>query len=81
MNENKMDDQGWIQNKGSATGRTLYFVLSLPGACYVLFEVKHEVNERMKCERIHVTIDILSSYWYFEFIQRLKELHSIFHYC
>ena len=73
MNENKMDDQGWIQNKRGATGRTFYFDHSLPDACYVLIEVKFEL--------IHVTIDILSSYWYFEFTQRLQELHSIFHYC
>ena len=81
MNENKMDDQGWIQNKRGATRRTFYFDHSLPVACYVLIEVKCEVNVRMKFELFHVTIDILSSYWYFEFIQRLKELHSIFHYC
>ena len=81
MNENKMDDQGWIQNKRGATGRTFYFDHSLPDACYVLIEVKCEVNVRMKFELFHVTIDILSSYWYFEFIQRLKELHSIVHYC
>ena len=34
MNENKMDDQGWIQNKRDATGRTFYFDHSLPDACY-----------------------------------------------
>ena len=44
MNEDKMDDQGWIQNKRRTAGCTFYFVLSRPCACYVLIEVKCEVN-------------------------------------
>ena len=61
MNENKMDDQGWIKNKRCATGCTFYFVVSLPCAWYVLIEVKWSVMGTVTRVRVNVTIDILSS--------------------
>ena len=61
MNENKMDDQGWIKNKRCATGCTFYFVVSLPCAWYVLIEVKWRVMGTVTRVRVNVTIDILSS--------------------
>ena len=61
MNENKMDDQGWIKNKRCATGCTFYFVVSLPCAWYVLIEVNWSVTGTVTRVRVNVTIDILSS--------------------
>ena len=61
MNENKMDDQGWIKNKRCATGCTFYFVVSLPCAWYVLIEVKWSVTGTVTRLRVNVTLDILSS--------------------